>query len=92
MTPGHQLTADEDFWVERGTSYLDTVHRAMGIPRDVLDPGVYHQLYEEFSKEWLAENPSFPRSQGRDKQEEYYKRIDEACASLETVQQDDWRG
>jgi len=92
MSPGPQPTADADFWVERGTRYLDTSHRAMDIPRSTLDPAVTCQLYEEFSTEWLAENPTFPHSQGRDEQEEFYKRVDEACASLDTIQQDDWRG
>ena len=72
--------------------YLDTVRRAMDIPRRVLDPEVYRQSYEEFSAERLVETPRFPSLRGKEKQEELYNVVDEACASSETISRDDWRG
>lgn len=71
---------------------MDTIQCATAIPCDNLDPKIYRQLYEKFLEEYLAENPMFLCFDSKAKQEEYYKCIDEACASLETIQQDDWRG
>ena len=92
MPRNPQPTAEEDFWVERGTRYLDTVQRAMDIPRSTLDPSTYRQLYNEVVAEWFGKHPSFPLSDGKKAQDEFYAMVDAACASLETLPKDDWRG
>lgn len=92
MSTKSLATPDEDFWVKRGVRYLDTAQRAADTLLHSLAPEVCCQLYKEVSAEWFAETPYFPKSQGREKQEDFYKSVDMDCASLEIMAQDDWRG
>lgn len=45
----------------------------------------------KFSAEWFVENPRSPHSQGKEKQDEFYRMVSEARTSFETAPKDDWR-